>query len=251
MLQLLERRPHAPAQRLTVRVTTSPSEILDAQRLRWRVFADELGARLDASAPGIDADIFDPFCEHLVVCEEHSGRIVGTYRILSPERAREIGALYADGEFDLVRLRNLRHRMVEVGRSCIDPEFRTGAVITMLWVGLAQYMHTGGYEHLIGCASIGMADGGHYAASVYRALASHRSPVEYRVAPRCPLPLDRLDLMPCPAIPPLIKGYLRLGAYVCGEPAWDPDLNTADLLLLLPMAKLHPRYARHFMERQR
>jgi putative hemolysin len=103
----------------------------------------------------------------------------------------------------------------------------------------------------MGCASIGMADGGHAAASLYNSLSrTALCPIEYRVFPRCALPLDALDGGRESAPPPLIKGYLRLGAYVCGEPAWDPDFGTADLLMMLPVAHLDPRYARHFLKNE-
>jgi putative hemolysin len=239
------RRPLRP--RLHVGLARSRGEILDAQRLRYRVFAEELGARLETRIPGVDQDLFDPYCEHLVVRDEDSDRIVGTYRILPPEAARRVGAYYSEGEFDLTRLQHLRSRIVEVGRSCIDPDYRSGAVIALLWNGLAQYMRDNGHEYLIGCASIGMADGGHNAASIYAQMGGQMSPPEYRVFPRCRLPLEHLDINARAELPPLLKGYLRAGAYVCGEPAWDPDFNTADLLLLLPMSRVESRYARHFL----
>lgn len=235
---------------LHVRLAHSESEILEAQRLRYRVFAEELGANLPSRTPGVDHDLYDPFCEHLIVRDENNGRIVGTYRILPPEAARRVGGYYSENEFDLVRLRHLRERMVEVGRSCIDPDYRTGATIALLWSGLAQYMLQNGHDYLIGCASIGMTDGGHAAASVFWKLQEHLSPLEYRVFPRHALPLDRLEYNPAAEMPPLIRGYLRSGAHVCGEPAWDPDFNTADLFLLLPMSRIDARYARHFVERR-
>ena len=123
-----------------------------------------------------------------------------------------------------------------------------GAVL-LLWSGIAEYMVDHGYDYLIGCASISMADGGHVAASVYKRIKrDHMSPVEYRVFPRCPLPLDALNGDLNAPTPPLIKGYLRLGAYVCGAPAWDPDFNTADLLILLPFSRITPRYRKHFVK---
>jgi len=176
--------------------------------------------------------------------------VVGTYRILSPAKARKIGGFYSEAEFDLTRLAHLSDRMVEVGRSCVHPDYRSGAVITLLWAGLAEYMERGGYEYLIGCASISMADGGHAAASLFeRIKIDNMSPVEWRVRPRNPLPLAALKRELNPPLPPLIKGYLRLGAYICGDPAWDPDFNTADLLVLLPLAHLSRRHARHFLGR--
>jgi putative hemolysin len=219
-----------------------------AQRLRWRVFAEELGARLPGSEAGIDQDIFDAHCEHLVVREEATGEVVGTYRILGPDAARRIGCYYSESEFDLIRLRSLRPRLVEVGRSCIDARHRNGAVIALLWSGLARYMIAGGHAYLGGCASMGVADGGHGAASVFEKLrASHLAPVEYRVFPRRVLPLDELDASRPAEAPPLVRGYLRAGAWICGEPAWDPDFNTADFFMLLPMARMSARYARHFI----
>ena len=239
-------RVRAPRHQLSVGIAHSEREILAAQKLRHRVFAGELGARLTTRTPGVDQDIYDPFCEHLVVRDENSGAVVGTYRILSPENARRVGNYYSENEFDLTRLANLRPRLVEIGRSCVDADYRSGATIALLWAGLARYMLDHGYDHLIGCASISMADGGHAAASIYRRLGEAMSPLEYRVFPRCPLPLDALRDDTPAELPPLIKGYLRAGAWVCGEPAWDPDFNTANLPILMPMARLDGRYARHF-----
>lgn len=239
-------RVRAPRHQLTVGIAHSEREILAAQKLRHRVFAGELGARLTTRTPGVDHDIYDQYCEHLVVRDENSGAVVGTYRILSPQNARRVGNYYSENEFDLTRLNNLRPRLVEIGRSCVDADYRSGATIALLWAGLAKYMLDNGYDHLIGCASISMADGGHAAASIYRRLGESMSPLEYRVFPRCPLPLDALRDDTPAELPPLIKGYLRAGAWVCGEPAWDPDFNTADLPILMPMARLDGRYARHF-----
>jgi putative hemolysin len=226
------------------------ADVEEAQRLRYKVFAEEMGARLPTRKPGVDQDMFDPYCDHLLVRHGDTNEVVGTYRILNPERAKKIGGFYSQTEFDLTRIAHLSNRMVEVGRSCVHPDYRTGAVIALLWSGLAEYMARGGYDYLIGCASIGMGDGGHAAASLYRRLKEdYLSPVEWRVFPRYPLPLDALNDNLNPAIPPLIKGYLRVGAQICGEPAWDPDFNTADLLIMLPMAQINQRHARHFLSK--
>lgn len=232
---------------LAVAFARSAGEILEAQRLRHRVFAGEMGANLPSRTPGVDHDIYDPYCEHLVVRDSQSGETVGTYRILAPDNARQIG-YYSENEFDLTRLHHLRPRLVEIGRSCVHPDYRTGATISLLWSGLAQYMLENGHDYLMGCASISMADGGHAAASLYNRLAAeHLGPPEYRVFPRCPLPLAALQQDRPAETPPLIKGYLRAGAWICGEPAWDPDFNTADLPILMPMAKVAGRYAKHYL----
>lgn len=254
MLQHIQPRQDGAARKarnLHVGLATCETEILEAQKLRYRVFADEMGARLATRTPGIDRDIYDPFCEHLIVRDEAAGRIVGTYRILSPAAARKVGGYYSENEFDLTRLQHLRGRMVEIGRSCIDADYRSGAVIALLWSGLARYMQENGYDHLIGCASVSMADGGHTAASLYNRLREkHLAPLEYHVFPRYPLPIASLRSDLETEAPPLIKGYLRAGAWICGEPAWDPDFNTADLPILLSINKVDERYARHFMGRQ-
>lgn len=250
MLHLAEQPAPARRPRLHVGLAQCESEIREAQKLRYRIFAEELGARLPTRLPGIDIDLYDPYCEHLIVRDEANGRIVGTYRILSPQSAKRTGGYYSENEFDLTRLQLLREGMVEIGRSCIDPDYRTGGTIALLWSGLAHYMTQGGYRTLIGCASIGMGDGGHVAANLYRRLGEHMAPPEYRVFPRHPLPVEQLFNGQQAELPPLIKGYLRAGAYVGGEPAWDPDFNTADLLIMLPMARVDERYARHFIERK-
>lgn len=233
---------------LTFSFARNPSEVTEAQRLRYKVFSEEMGARLN-SPDGYDRDGFDAFCDHLLIRESNSNEVVGTYRILSPAMANEAGGYYSAGEFDLSRLSHLFDRTVEVGRACVHPDYRNGGTISLLWAGLAKYMQVNRYEYMIGCGSIGMADGGHHAASLYRRLQDdYLSPPEYRVFPRCPLPLDGLNAELQVSCPPLIKGYLRLGAYICGEPAWDPDFNTADLLIMLPLSRLNKRYATHFMK---
>lgn len=232
-----------------VAMADSAADVRAAQRLRWQVFAEEMGAHLSSPEPGFDIDRFDAHCEHLLVRDRESGAVVGAYRLLGPDAARQTGGLYTDQEFDLGLLQALRPSMVELGRSCVHPDYRSGAVITLLWAGLAEYLIRHPHEYLIGCASIGMADGGHNAASIWHALREkHLSPAHWRAKPRNPLPLAKLTGMAAPTLPPLIKGYLRAGAYVCGEPAWDPEFNTADLPMLLEMRNLNPAYARHFLQ---
>lgn len=248
MLEVRSNFRPSPASRYHVSLAVDDSEIREAQRLRYAVFAEEMGARLSSVLAGHDIDLYDPFCDHLLVRELGSGEVVGTYRILPPDAAKSVGSYYSEQEFDLTRLNFLRPRMAELGRSCVHPAHRSGGVIARLWLGLADYMTRYGYEYLVGCASIGMADGGHIAASVYRQLtATHLAPIEWRATPRYRLPVESLDDGQSAAQPPLIKGYTRLGAMLCGEPAWDPDFNTADLLMLLPMAQLNRSYARRFI----
>ncbi len=234
--------------RLYVSLARNPAEIAEAQRLRYKVFSEEMGAEVSGT-DGLDIDGFDQFCDHLLVRDSDTHQVIGTYRILSPQMANEAGGYYSAGEFDLTRLQHLFCSMVEVGRACVHQDYRSGGTITMLWAGLAKYMQMHNYEYMIGCGSIPMSDGGHAAASLFNLIKDeYLSPQEYRVFAHNPLPITALrsDMqVTCPA---LIKGYLRLGAYICGAPAWDPYFNTADMLVMLPLSRINPRYAAHFMK---
>lgn len=239
-------KPKRPAFQITW--ASNPNEIKEAQRLRFKVFADEMGANLPVNSEGLDVDEFDSYCDHLLIRDQETLKVVGTYRVLPPHKALEIGRLYSDSEFDLSRLNHLRPKMVELGRSCVHADYRSGAVIMALWSGLAQYMQKHDYEIMLGCASIPMADGGHFAASLYNSLSNEQmAPVENHAFPRLPLPLERLNGGLEVEPPPLIKGYLKLGAKICSAPAWDPDFNTADVLTMLRLSEINPRYAKHFL----
>lgn len=232
---------------LQVSLARNPSEIKEAQRLRYKVFAEEMGARITGHN-GLDIDGFDAFCDHLLVRDTNTQQVIGTYRILSPKQANEAGSYYSSGEFDLSRINHLLGNTVEVGRACVHRDYRSGGTITLLWAGLAKYMLAHGYEHMIGCASIPMNDGGHAAASIYHHLKDkHSCPVEYRVFPHVHLPIESLQNDMQVDCPPLIKGYLRLGAKICGEPAWDSYFNTADILVMLSMSDINKKYAAHFL----
>lgn len=248
MLDLIKQQEREPQRRLTYSLARTQTELEAAQRIRFKVFAEEMGAKLPSAHLGLDIDRFDQYCDHLLVRDHSNEKVVGTYRILPPEQAVKAGGYYSETEFDLSRLENLRDRMVEVGRSCVHQDYRDGATITQLWSGLADYVGKHNHEYLIGCASISMGDGGHYAASVYNKIHTlHAAPAEYRVFPHCRLPLESLNQELDVIIPPLIKGYLRLGAYIAGEPAWDPDFNCADVFILMPVSRMNARYAKHFM----
>jgi putative hemolysin len=228
-------------------MASTPGELREVQRLRYKVFIETMGLTSLMRDDGLDSDEFDEHCDHLIVRDTNSLEVVGTYRLLSPTRARKLGRVYSENEFDLNRLNNMRGRMVEAGRACIHPDYRGGSVIMLLWSGLAEYMRRERSDYLVGCASISLADGGHNAVAVYQSLAAqHLAPQEYRVTPHLPFPFSKLEAAQKAQIPPLLKGYLRSGAWICGEPAWDPDFESADLFLMLPLANLDTRYARHY-----
>jgi len=234
--------------RYTVTLARDEADVRAAQRLRHDVFAGEMGALLSSSQPGLDVDAFDAYCDHLLVRDTTTGQVVGTYRLLPPDRAAVAGRLYSEGEFDLGPLAGIRSGLVEVGRSCVHPDHRDGAVIGLIWTGIARYMVDGGHEWLAGCCSIPLADGGALAAGTWdRVRDKHLAPEEYRVRPLLPWSAEGVARPARTELPPLLRGYLRLGAWVCAEPAHDPDFGVADLYVLLSMRRVNPRYLRHFL----
>ena len=225
----------------------SQDDVREAQRLRYEVFKREYGARFIGSAAGLDTDSFDPYCDHLIVRSKGTGEVVGTYRVLLPEQAHHIGRYYSQSEFFMTRIERQIPNLVELGRSCVDPEHRNGAVIMLLWSAIIRYMRHHNRHHLIGCASVSMRDGGAQAASLWNRFRSESMVDSLLEAfPKHPLALSRIPVDTKVQEPALIRGYLKIGAKVCGEPSWDPDFNTADFLLLMDLQSMHPRYARHF-----
>ena len=234
---------------------SSAEEVRAAQRLRHRVFADEMGARLavpPGTPPGHDADRFDDYCDHLIVRVtspfDRLPRVVGTYRVLTPEGARRAGGWYSETEFDLAPLAAMRPRMAELGRSCIDPAWRKGGTILTLWAALGEFMLGRGLDVAFGCASVSLGDGGHAAADLWHQLArTHLAPAEHRVRPWNALPLEGLGSGAAVETPALIRGYLRCGAVCLGPPAIDTDFGTADVPMLMTLAGLPQRHKRHFL----
>ncbi|HEX8631255.1 MAG TPA: GNAT family N-acyltransferase [Catenuloplanes sp.] len=223
-------------------VATDEGDVRAAQRLRHRVFAEELGAVLKTDLPGHDIDEFDAHCDHLIIQENSTGEVVGTYRMLPPGR---VDRLYTDGEFNLAPLAALRDGLVETGRSCVHPEHRTGAVINLMWAGIVRYLHLRDQRWLIGCASVPLTQA---AAVWHRFTARELAPAALRVRPHRPWPVEPAPAHPAKP-PALLRGYLRLGAWICGPPAHDPDFQVADLPVLMSMDRMDARYLRHFLQR--
>ena len=235
--------------KLSLSLASTAKEVKEVQRLRYKVFIEAMGLDAMANADGLDRDEFDEHCDHLIVRDTRTLKVVGTYRVLGPNAARHIGRYYSENEFDLSRLQNIRGSIAEAGRACIHPDYRGGAVIMLLWSGLAAYMQRERCDYLIGCVSISLADGGRNASAIYRGFQdSVFSPLEYRVTPKLAFPFENLGegQDQDARIPALLKGYLRVGGWVGGEPAWDPDFNCADLFMMMPIANLDSRYAKHY-----
>ena len=236
--------------KLSLSLATTPEEVREVQRLRYKVFIETMGLTSLENSDGLDQDEFDKYCDHLIVRDNKTLKIVGTYRVLGPHAARKIGHYYSESEFDLSRFEHIRGQIAEAGRACIHPKYRSGAVIMLLWAGLAAFMRREQCQYLVGCASISLADGGMNANAIFASLKPEDfAPIDYRVTPKLPFPLNRHDDANFNfSVPPLLKGYLRAGAWVCGDPAWDPDFHCADLFLLLPLENLDGRYSRHYLK---
>lgn len=241
--------PVAAPRALSVELARSRAEIEAAQRLRYAIFAGEMGAKLHNRIPGLDHDRFDACCQHLLV-RDGLGRIVACTRLLTPEGARRTGGFYSQTEFDLAPVLVLPGRFLEIGRTCVHPDYRNGATISTLWSGLAAFVAEQRADYLIGCASIPLGADGGAVRALYAELAQrHLVPEPLRVKPHLPLP--RHDGVACSeyAVPPLLKAYLRLGAQIGGEPCLDPDFHVADVFILLASQRIERRYARHFLDR--
>jgi L-ornithine Nalpha-acyltransferase len=252
--------------RLKLRLASDEKDVLAAQRLRYRVFYEELGAKADlpALASGLDQDAFDAICDHLLVVDENpgaeadlrDGQLIGTYRLLRHEVALAHGGFYSQSEFDLVPLL-ARHgdlRLLEVGRSCVARDYRGTAVAELLWQGIWDYVRGHGLTALAGCASLPGTDPGTLADEL-SFLAHHgAAPDEWKVRAVA----DRyVEMARKPfgevnqravlrRLPTLIKGYLRLGAYVGEGAVIDRQFNTTDVLILLPVARINPKYFAYY-----
>ncbi len=219
------------------------------------MFTSEPGYTLTDDSPGFesgrDADRFDEFCDHLLVRDDNTGEYVGCYRMLPPPGAIAAGGLYTATEFDVSALDTLRPSLVEMGRAVVRADHRNGAVVLLMWGGILAYLDHSGYDYVTGCVSVPIQGGPDEApASQIRGVrdfVNKRHASEYKVRPYRPVIIDGklLDDIEPPArvtVPPLMRGYLRLGAKVCGDPAYDPDFGVGDFPALLDKREADVRY---------
>jgi putative hemolysin len=234
-----------------VKIATEPSEIEQVQRLRFQVFNVELNKGLKSSYErGLDVDEFDPYCDHLLVRDLKSGDVVGTYRLLRGSQARQHIGFYSEKEFDLSRIKLLDGELMELGRSCARKDFRDRALIPLMWDAIAEQVKKHQVRYLFGCGSLYTTETAEVGATFCMLKNKYYAPEAYRVFPveGCKfkdltddgLILDEQALFQ--KLPSLIKGYLRIGALVCGPPALDAEFGTADFFLLLDFGTLKEAY---------
>lgn len=239
--------------RYTVVMETDKDHREAAQRLRYDVFASEPGFRMPSNSDGRDFDRFDEHCDHILVRDNRSDSFVGCYRMLPPDAAIRAGGYYTATEFDITALDPVGARVVEMGRAVVHPDHRSGSVLGLMWAGILHYLEVTGLESVMGCVSVPMQCGdaelpGANIRGVRDFLLDrHGSPLDRRAVPYNPVVVEgrSLDDIASPvriSIPPLLKGYLRLGATVCGEPAHDPAFAVADFVALLGLQQANTRY---------
>ena len=234
--------------RFQVRIAGSAAEIEAAQKLRCRVFGRERSSQY-AGRDTLDEDVFDRQFRHLIVIDADSGDTVGTYRFQTGRDAAEGRGFYSEREYCIDGLAAIRDQVCEVGRSCVETSFRGGTVIALLWAGLAELHRRMGFRYMMGCMSLSDRDPV-MAWSLFesRCRRGELSPVVFgRTRPAFGLPYPQ-PFLPTAAEPeePLFKGYLRLGAKIASEPAWDRHFRSIDFLILLDFNRLSEKYARHF-----
>jgi L-ornithine Nalpha-acyltransferase len=267
---LLDTRTMILAQRngLTVRLAVTAEDVAAAQRLRYHIFYEELGAvaTVETRASRADTDRFDAFCDHLLVIEDNApatdgtaisgGRLVGTYRLLRQDVASRNGGFYTQAEFDLQPLlaRHVQLKFLEVGRSCVAAGFRGKPVAELLWQGIWNYVRFHKLDVMLGCASLPGTNADALADELTFLAHAAPAPEAWRVSAlasrhvemrRKPLAgVDQKAVLR--GLPTLVKAYLRLGCHVGEGAVADHQFNTTDVLIVLPVAAINPRYFNHY-----
>lgn len=238
----------------------SEAELRAAQELRYRVFYEERHAAAADRTSRLDADVYDPVCDHLLVIDHTAGRVVGAYRLLRQVIADQHRGFYSSQEFDLRPLLNLTEtegtgQLLELGRSCVDPAYRNSATISMLWRGIASYLELHNIGFMFGCASFPGTEPDDHAAALSFLYQAHLAPPSLRVRALAAhhvemnrLPPDRLDVRAAErSLPPLIRGYLRVGATVGDGAFVDRQFNTVDVFVVMPVDRIARRYAQRYV----
>jgi L-ornithine Nalpha-acyltransferase len=238
-----------------IKITRDPDEVHEAQKLRFEVFNLEMKKGLEESYQrGLDVDKFDSICDHLIVRERNQRRVVGTYRLLLGSEARKHSGFYSEQEFNLENIKKLDGELLELGRSCAHKDYRDRALIHLMWQTIAEYVKNHQVHYLFGCASFPTTNPGEVGQSIALIKEKYYAPEKFRVEPVPAMRLtglredmeiaDREELFF--RLPSLIKGYLRVGALLCGPPALDLEFGTTDLFLLLDVNRASDEYLRRF-----
>ena len=252
--------PEVRAGNLGVRIAETAPEIDAAQALRYRVFYEEMGAipTADALATRRDSDAYDAVADHLLVIDHDLGDgadgVVGTYRLIQRDGAARVGGFYSAHEYDLGPIEAFPGRVLELGRSCVDAVYRGRAVMQLLWRGIASYVAGQGIDVMFGCASLGGTDPDALALELSYLHAYHLAPpgLRPRALPHRYVEMQRLEMAsgegrrPAVTLPPLIKGYLRLGGFVGDGAVIDKQFNTIDVAIVVNTDLVTDKYFKHY-----
>jgi len=248
--------PAATASSLEVRLARDWAEVEAAQRLRYRVFMQEMGAVGECDASGLDVDRFDPAADHLIVIDHaRGGAVVGTYRLMRRNQAVRCGGFYTEREFDIGAILAMPGEILELGRSCIDPAYRNRSSIQLLWRGIAAQVFAHRVVLMFGCASLPGAEPSRHADALGYLHSQHLAPKDVRpraiAAERVEPPFA--DVAPAGTrnavlgLPPLLKGYLRLGGWIGSGAVLDRRFNTTDVCMVVMTDHVTDRYFRHYV----
>lgn len=258
-----ERRDLARAGQMTVRLARGADEVLAAQRLRYQIFFEEMGAKAcpAVAAEARDFDDFDPLCDHLLAIDESrtgDEQVVGTYRLLRQEVAEAHRGFYSIAEFDIapmIERAGPTHRFLEFGRSCVHRDYRSNATIQLLWRAIANYLAHHGITMMFGCASLPGTDPAALALPLSFLAQKFKAPEAWTVRAHADRLVD-MNMLPAGsyderaalrALAPLVKGYLRLGCWIGEGAVVDEPFGTTDVFILLPVSNVPERYAAHFL----
>ena len=240
--------PLAATSLFRVGLAQTLDDLIACQRLRYLVFNCELGEGLDASArTGLDRDRFDFICDHLMVNEAATGRLVGTYRLQTGYRAKGNLGYYSEQLFDLAPFEKIRGEILELGRACVHQDYRSTPVLNMLWKGIARYAQTCGARYLIGCSSLTSQNENEGVALYEELREKHLIEPSLRTSPK-PGHECHSNGQPVEAPPPpkLFRAYLNVSAQLCGPPAIDREFKTIDFLTLVDLHNIPERVRMHF-----
>lgn len=243
---------------ISIRLVQNERELHEAQNLRYQVFYKEFGAipSNDMEKMERDFDEYDPIADHLIVTDQVDGNeiIVGTYRLMHERAAKKHGHFYSSSEYDLTPLLESEYSLLELGRSCVMPSYRAGPVLQLLWQGIADYVSTHNVDIMFGCASLHSTDMDSLAQSLsylhhHHLAVRHLRPraVEERYIDMNMMAPDDIDTKAVFSdLPPLIKGYLRIGAMIGDGAVIDPQFNTTDVCIIAQSHMVTARYKKHY-----
>jgi putative hemolysin len=241
-----------------VKLAENPEEVEKALRLRYEVFNLEQGKGLDeCDKRGVDSDEFDEFCLHLLVIEKEAGKVIGTYRVHLGSIANTEKGFYSAREYEVKGLNEITDCCMELGRSCVAPKYRTGATVALMWGGIGELLNRANLRFMFGCVSLETTNpAAGWALHRYFQQNNHMSEIleaeprsRYRLESVPEQETEKLlqdEIALKKFLPPLFKGYLRLGCKICGDPAFDNEFGTIDFLIIVDKQKVPERYVKHF-----